>query len=69
MGGCGKQGEHPYYEEVVGYHGREFSETDRLDADASQDLLIGEGEKEFPRNGPRFGARGEFVDDDEGGEG
>jgi hypothetical protein len=36
---------------VVRDHGFHFCEADRLDTDASDDLLVGEGEEKFSSNG------------------
>lgn len=58
-----EEGEHPDYEEVVGYHGAHLGETDALDADSGEELLVGEGEEEFAQDFG-FGAASGFREDD-----
>lgn len=42
-----EQGQHPNNEEMVGDHGVHFREADGLEADAFDDLLVGEGVEEL----------------------
>ena len=64
----GYTGQHPNDEEMIGYHGILFCETNRLDQDAGEDLLVGEGKKELSCYFGFGSSFAQFLEDDVEGE-